>query len=132
MGRSILAVVLGAILAVIAIATVESVSHIVYPPPPGLSPNDMEAVREYMAKIPTGALLMVALAWLVGATVGGWFAAWFARRSPAVCAWIVCGLVLLAGLANLLILPHPTWFWPVGLAAFPLGTLVGLRLAGRA
>ena len=132
MGRSIIAVVLGFIIANVVIMGVHVISTLIYPLPPGFDMHDPEAMRERMSTLPAMAFLWVALAHFLGTAAGAAFAAWMARRSPAVHGLIVGGLVLAGGVANQLMLPHPAWFWPVGLAAFPLGTLVGLRLARRA
>src|SRR5437764_5061548 len=133
MGRNILAVVIGLFLAVIVVSAVESISSLLYPLPPDLNPYDTAAVRDYLAKspLPAGALLIVAAAWFLGAAVGTSFAVWMGRRAPAVPAAVIGGLLLAASVANLLMLPHPAWFWPVGLAASPLGACVGMLLGRR-
>jgi hypothetical protein len=133
MGRNILAVVIGLFLAVIVIMAVEWVSSFLYPLPAGLDPYDAVAMRDHLAKspIPAGALLIVALGWFLGAAVGTWFAVWMGRRAPAVLAAVLGGLILASSVANMLMLPHPSWFWPVGLAASPLGAYVGMLLGRR-
>jgi hypothetical protein len=131
MGRSILAVAIGLVLAFVTIVVVEMVSHLVYPPPPDFDWKNPDAMRELMAKAPAGALLIVALAYLLGTTVGAWFAAWFAPTAPVLHASLVGGLLFVAGIANLFMVPHPAWFWPVALATYPLGVVLGLQFARR-
>jgi hypothetical protein len=126
MGRSILAVVLGLILANVVIIAVHQISSLIHPLPPGFDMSDPKALGDLMANMPPTAFLWVALASFLGTAAGAAFAAWMARRSPAVHACIVGGLVLALGLANLLMVPHPAWFWPVDLAMYPLGAWTGL------
>lgn len=67
MGKSVLAVVLGLILGVVIIFVVEGVSHLLYPPPPGLDINNPKVLKAAMANVPFGALLFVLLAVLATA-----------------------------------------------------------------
>jgi hypothetical protein len=131
MGRNILAVVLGFILANVVIMAVHQISSLIYPLPPGINPFDREQMREVMARMPPMAFMWLALSYFLGTAAGAALAARMARRSPTVPAIIVGGLVLAAGVTNLLMLPHPAWFWPVDLAMYPLGTYVGLLLGRR-
>jgi hypothetical protein len=131
MGRSILAVVVGLILAIVVIAGVHLISSQIYPLPPGLDPYDREAMSDLMTRMPATALLWVAVAHFLGTAAGAAFAAWMARRSPGIHAVIVGGLALAGGVANQLMLPHPAWFWPVDLATYPLGTYVGWLIGHR-
>jgi hypothetical protein len=131
MGRSILAVVVGVVLAHVVIVGIEIIDWVIYPPPPGFDMHDPAAVRQLMATMPAGAFAMVALGYFLGTVVGAWVAARIARRSPVVCAIVVGGVLLALGVVNLLTIPHPAWFWPVSLAAFPLGTWIGLLIGRR-
>lgn len=119
MFRSILAVVLGVIVGVIAVAIVEVIGHALYPPPPDLDASNQEAMKAYIATAPIAVLLFVLLAWVTGAFAGGLVAAWIGRRAPAVHALIIGGFILLAGVATMLIYPHPVWFWIAGMVAVP-------------
>jgi hypothetical protein len=131
MGRSILAVVVGVILANVVIIGVHMISSLIYPLPPDFNRSDHAAMAEMMARMPPMAFLWVALAHFLGTAAGAAFAARVARGSPAVHATIVGGVVLALGVVNLLMLPHPAWFWPVDLATYPLGPWVGLLIGRR-
>jgi hypothetical protein len=131
MGRSILAVVAGVVLANVVIFGIELIAWVIYPPPPGFDMHDPAAVRQLMMTMPAGAFAIVAAAYLLGTVVGAWVAVAISRRSPAACAAVVGGLLLASGVVNLVTIPHPAWFWPVSLAAFPVGTCLGLLLGRR-
>jgi hypothetical protein len=131
MGRSILAVLLGLILANVTIMAIEFAGHSVYPPPAGLDPFNPASVRAFMARMPTGAFLSLLLAWFVGTGVGGFLAARVARRARAPHALIVGGLVMAGAIANMIMIPHPAWFWVLALAAIPGAAYAGAWLANR-
>ena len=128
--RSVLTVLAGAIVAGILIALVEAIGHLVYPPPPGVDPWDRESLRTAMESIPVGALVAVLLAWGVGTFAGSWLAARIAGRAGLAHGMVVGLLMLAAGVANMLMIPHPLWFWGAGVAVFPLTAWLGGRMVG--
>src|SRR5512145_440985 len=81
--RNFLSVAGGVIAGAIIVALVEWVGHRMYAPPAGMDFSDPDAVRAMMKDIPRGALAMVLVAWALGAFVGGWVAAHFAKSFPA-------------------------------------------------
>ena len=130
--RLALAAVAGAVVAVGIISLIESVGHRVYPLPAGIDWSNAEQVRAYVDSLPVGALLFVLAGWVAGALVGGVVAAWIARPRAVLAAAIVGAIVLAASVANLAMIPHPTWFAVVGvagvvLAAFVAGKLMRIR-----
>jgi len=129
--RSVLSVLLGAIVAGVLIACLELLGSKIFPLPPGTDPMDMEAVKAAMANVSMGALLFVLFGWFVGTIAGAWSAARVAGRAPAVHGLIVGVLLLAGGIANMLMLPHPAWFWVLGVAVFVLAAYLGSRLAAR-
>ncbi len=129
--RSVLGIVLGFVLGTAVIAGLETLGHVIYPPAKEVDFHNPEAVKAYMAVIPLGALLFVLLAFAAGAFVGGWVAAWVARRAPALHALIVGGFFLLAGIANLMMIPHPLWFAIVNLLIFLPFAYAGSLLVRR-
>ena len=90
-----------------------------------------EAVRALLADAPPGALLVVALGWVLGSLAGGFVSTWISQRSPVVHALILGGLLTLAGIANNLMLPPPVWFWVLTVIVFLPATYLGARLALR-
>ena len=128
--RTVVAVILGVVSGTLAIALVERTGHQVYPPPEGLDIEDREAVAELVAAAPIGALLFVLAAWGIGAGVGGWISV--RLGSPVPRGPFIVGLVLLAfGVTNMLMIPHPTWFFIAGVLIFLPTALLGGRLAHR-
>ncbi len=128
MVRKIVAGVVGAVVAGFVVFLVETVGSIIYPPPADFDWRNPESVRALLASMPVGAYLLVGFGWFLGTLAGVWLAARLGGRSPAL---VVGGLMLAACLFNLVTLSHPTWFWPLGLAAAPIGTVLGLALGRR-
>jgi predicted MFS family arabinose efflux permease len=111
------------------IAAVELVSHQIYAPPPGVDFSNPEAIRAMMKDIPRGALAMVLVAWGLGAFVGGWVAAHFAASSPLRGSLIVGLVLLLFGVSMMVSIPHPLWFWVVGMILFLPAAHLGGKIA---
>jgi len=130
--RSVLAVLVGLVATFVVIGLLEMLGMLIYPPPAGLDFSKPEAVRAAMATIPTGALVCVLVAQAVGTFSGAWLAAFIARRSPITHALVVGGLALLAGIFNLLSIPHPIWFSVMSiLTSLPVAFAAGRVLRSR-
>ena len=110
MGRKILAVVAGVILAGIVTYAVQKIGQQVYPPPENLDMKNMEAMKEYVATLPMDALLFVLVSYILGSFAGGWLATKIARTSQMHLPLTVGGVQLFFGLINLVMIPHPMWF----------------------
>jgi hypothetical protein len=130
--RSIAAVLAGFLAASLVMMLVEAINgRVLYP---GLAKaaegvKDREAMRALFAGAPTGALMVVIGGWTLGSLMGGWVAARLAGRATTGHAFALGVLLLLAGLANNLMMPPPTWFWIASLAVFLPAAYVGARLA---
>jgi hypothetical protein len=131
MRRKIVAVVLGAVVAVVLIVGIEALGHAVYPPPANLDITDSDAMQAYVMSAPIGALLSVLAAWLVATLVDGLLACFVAREAPLANSAIVGGLVLLGTINNLVSIPHPPWFSATSIVAI-IGTIFVTSRLGSA
>jgi MFS family permease len=131
-GRSILAVLAGVIVGGVLIAAVEAVSSVVYPLPPGVDHHDYESLRQHVEQLPLGAFLFVLAAWAIGTFAGAWVAASLATRARFVHGLVVGAFFLLAGVLNMLMIPHPAWMWAGALLVFVVCSYLGARLAAPA
>lgn len=123
--RSILGVIAGTVSAVAIVLAVETVGHLLYPPPPGTDLSDPAALAKIIDVLPAGALVAVMIAWIAGALGGGAVAAAIARRPWP--AWVVGALMLAGGLWSMVVIPHPVWM-QAGLAP---ATLLPAWIAGQ-
>jgi hypothetical protein len=127
--RSVGSVVAGLVAAFIPIIAAEIFGSIYHPFPPGVDPSDYEACKAHVARFPAWVLAVGAAFWATAPLAGAWLATRLGTaRHPA--HGIVVGALLLglAGL-NMSMLPYPIWFPVVNLLTFPLGTILGVRLA---
>jgi len=131
MVRTILAILVGLITAGVVIALVELIGIQLYPPPPGLNPNDPNAFARSIAAMPAGALGFVVLAWTIGSFAGGYVAGRISRLHPFGAALAVGGCLLAAVAALLLTQPHPLWMNVLGPIAPILGSWLASRLVRR-
>jgi hypothetical protein len=129
--RSVGAVMAGLIVGVIVVGGTEAVTSKLYPLPPGIDSSNMEAVREHVANVPAAALLLVLSGWGIASIVGSWLATRLGPSRHAGHGATVGLLLLSAGVANMMMLPHPAWFWAAALVVFPLCTYLGIRSAGE-
>ena len=125
--RKISAVLLGVLAAFATVTLVEWLGHQVYPLPPGLDFNNPEQVRLFTSNLPLGAFLFVLLGWLLGTLCGGLTACYVAREKPLVFASIIGAVMLAATIANLAMIPHPTWFSIAAIVVIGVGTLLASR-----
>lgn len=125
--RSVLAVVVGVVVAVIVVGLVEAIGHVIFPPPPGIDLADPEALRALISQLPLGAIVLVA--WGLGALVGGVTAALTAGRSYIAHALIVGGIQMAFGILTMLMIPHPLWFVIASFAIVIPSAWLGARLA---
>jgi hypothetical protein len=102
-----------------------------YPPPPGLDFSNKEALRAYVESAPSGALMMVLAAWVVATLAGGLAAGQIARTRPGLVSALIGLVILVAGVANLIMIPHPTWFWVSAVLAIPAAALLASSLTVR-
>ena len=101
---------------------------LIFPMPDGVSWNDSEAINEWIKDLPQSAFILVLVAHVSQAFVGGFVAALIAKRNMMCVAIAVGVLSLAAGIMNLLMIPAPSWLWvemPLYLvAAWVAGKLV--------
>ncbi len=130
MGRDIVAGVLGVLIAVGLVWIVDVTGHAVYPPPANLDYSDEEAMRAYMAALPLGAFLFVGGAWFIAALGGTFAACKIGRAKPKTYALVVGGFILIATVANLMMIPHPLWLSITGIAGIVFAAWLGQKLSG--
>ena len=129
MGKNIAAGVAGIVIAVALVWLVETIGHSVYPPPPDLNFADAEAMRVYVADAPNGAFLFVGGAWFIAALVGTFAACKIGDANPMIYAGVVGGFMLVATVANLIMIPHPLWFSVLAVLGIVIAAWLGMTLA---
>lgn len=126
-GRLILGILAGLVVAWLSIALCEFASVFLHRPPPGVDLRDPRALAAHIDAAPVQAMLLVVIGWSLAAFLGGWVAARIARRRVA--ALVVGAFVVLGVIANNMMIPHPQWMTITGVVLpIPLAWLAA-RLA---
>ena len=129
--RSVGAVLVGLIAAMVFVVGVEALSAWLHPFPPGVDPSDLDALEAHVARYPAGVLLLVVVGWSLGTLLSSWLATRLGSGRHLAHGIVVGSILLVAAVANMLMLPYPIWFWISNLVAFPLCFSLGAYL-GRA
>jgi len=109
--RNICAVLVGLIAGMAFNMALVMLDSLLYPMPEGLEFDDAEGMAIYIESLPLIALLIIMLAHVGQAFVGGLVAASISRTSPMLVAMIVGSLSLLGGIFNMMNMPLPAWMW---------------------
>jgi hypothetical protein len=129
MGRTIAGVVVGVVVAWLAIMLAEFASAPLHPMPAGLDMRDPESVAAFVATLPASALLLVLSGWVLGGLVGGYVAASISRKPRAA---LTVGIVIVLGvIANAVMIPHPMWMTIAGVLLPVPAAWLGAKLATR-
>lgn len=128
MSRSAIAIGVGLLVGVLTMAVIMSIGHALYPHAVDVNPDDKEAFRAAVAQLPLGSLVFVLLAWSLGSMHGGGMAAHLAYNSRVGHGLVVGGVLMLAGIWQLINIPHPTWFAVIGVLLFLPSAWIGAKI----
>lgn len=129
MVKKLIAVIIGLAVAMLLVSVIQKWGHSLYPLPTDMDLADQEFMSDYVANLPWGPLVFVLGSYFAGTLVGGWVAAFIARESPLVIAGFI-GLAVLAGaIANMVIIPHPTWFATAAVIGIIVAVMIAAKLA---
>lgn len=129
--RDILAGVIGVAIAVLIVFLSDELSHMVYPMPAGLDPQDVEVLRPYIASMPIGAFLMIMGGWVVATFVGSVVAGRIGTAKAWIYPTVVGGFIFAATTATLIAIPHPHWFTAVSLTAILVSAWLAYQVAAK-
>jgi hypothetical protein len=129
--RNILAVIAGLFVgSLVNMAIIQLNMRVLFPVPEGVDLRDMEQLTAHMQTLPVTAFLVVMVAHLGQAFVGGWVAARLAAVRPMILAMIVGGVSLAGGISAMLMIDGPGWMaveLPLYLVAAWLAGSIELR-----
>lgn len=127
--KSILAVVAGMAAAFIVIILMEMLSP--FKPSEGLDFKDPAVLATYMKQQPTTAFIYLLVTYFLAALVGGAITNWVARGTKYRPALVTGFGLFVAGVANLIAIPHPLWFSIISSLLYFVGAWVGGKLARK-
>ncbi|WP_452220356.1 hypothetical protein [Lacinutrix salivirga] len=126
--RNILATIIGLVAASLTITIIEKLGIMLFPYPEGAQPQDMEWLKNNTNLIPKGAMVSVIIAHGVGIVVG-MFVAGLISKTSMIPAYVVGGVMLLATVAMLIMIPSPIWYTICDGLGVLIGFLFGKSLA---
>lgn len=124
--RTILGIVAGVVLAFAVLMGLEMAGHVAMPPPAGLDPADPEDLKQMVASASLAAKAWVVFAWFAAVVAGGWLARRISRTGWA--GWVIAGLIVVGGIANIMMIPHPLWMQIAAVAAPLAGGWIVTRM----
>ena len=125
----ILGVVVGMVVAILAIMAGQFGLHALVPMP-AVDMQDPEAVKNLMASAPLTGKLGLAFVYAAATFLGAVVAARLARGRWA--GWAVTTVLLMLTVANFVMLPHPTWLIALCLVAIAGAGWLGARAGAKA
>lgn len=132
MFRRLVAFFIGITIAVVSFTFVEKLNAMLYPIPTNIDPHDLNQMKTYVAHLPSSALLILLLGWTLGSVICGFVIALISKSESRTPAYIAGLFLTTAGIVDLFMVPHPTWFIIIGMAVFIPFTLLGHLIAPKA
>lgn len=125
--RNILAVISGLVVGSTVNMGIIMISGSIIPPPEGVDNTTVEGLKAGMHLFQPKHFLFPFLAHAIGTFAGALLAAIISANRKMLLALVVGAFFLAGGIANILMLPSPTWFTIVDLAGayFPMAFLGG-------
>lgn len=108
--KTVLAIFAGLFTGFILILIVEEWSHRLYPLPAGTDMENISVMREIIQNMPIGAFMMIMLAYALGSFGAGLVTSLLSKEAPLKRSLIVGSILLIGGISNLVLIPHPWWF----------------------
>jgi len=128
--KNILIVISAIVAGMIAMMLGHQISNILLPPPDGMDVSNMESFVANAHKLTTGHWLLALLSHAFGPLVSGFIVARFVVSHHRQILWIVALAWVIAGILNLMSIPHPFWFKITDVLMYVPVTFIGAKLAG--
>ena len=107
--KNVLATIAGFIAASLVVYFIEQLGWKFFPLPETVNPMDPESLKQNIDLIPKGSMIFVIVAHAIGVFCGMVLAGIISKKS-LVPSYIVGGLMIIATIANLIMIPSPMWF----------------------
>jgi hypothetical protein len=131
MARNIIGVIIGIAAAGMVVFFIQSVSSSLFPMPQDLNPSDTEAMKEYVATLPPLAFILLLLSHFFGALAGAAIGSKVASSQQFRISMFIGAFMLLMGVINLTMIPHPAWFMVADMFTYLPGAFIGYKVYER-
>ncbi len=131
--RNVLVVIAGIAVGFIVNMGLVTIGPNIIPPPEGVNPTDMESLKNNIHLFQPKHFIFPFLAHAIGTLAGAYFAARLAASHHMKLALGVGGVFFLLGIIVNVMIPGPTWFKILDIAAayIPMGWLGGKMAMGN-
>jgi hypothetical protein len=129
--RSALVLLSGVVVALLVVMLTDAVVGRAYPLPAGANFSNPESLRQAIAALPVAAFVLLVVGWALAAGAGAYVAAHLATQARVIHGLIVALFMLVATVANLAKIPHPTWMWPAAIILIPIAGWAATRVIGK-
>jgi hypothetical protein len=106
----VMSILVGCSVGIAVIFLMEMVSQMIYPLPEGFTPVTHEDWTRLMEMVPTGAIVMVMIGYLVAGFAAGIVTTVIAKENKLRNSMITAGILTVLGAINAFLIPHPVWF----------------------
>jgi predicted MFS family arabinose efflux permease len=93
--------------------------------------SNPDALKAHVATLPAAAFVIVLAAYAIGTFGGSVVAALIAGRAHLTHALLLGGLLLVLGIVNFVLVPHPAWVVAASVVVYPVAAFLGGTLAAR-
>lgn len=128
--KNILVIILAIAAGMIAMMVGHQISNVILPPPEGMDVSNMESFVANAHKLTTGHWFLALISHAFGPLVSGFIVAKFSATHHRPLLWIVAIAWIIAGVLNLMAIPHPLWFKIADILMYLPMTFVGAKLSG--
>jgi hypothetical protein len=108
---AIVAVIVGLVVGMAANKGFVIINLQMFPLPEGVTWTDEEEIKAWLATLPQSAFILVFIAHLSQAYLGGVVAALIAKQNMMSVALTVGFLSMIGGIMNMMTIPAPAWLW---------------------
>lgn len=109
--RNVAGVVAGILLGSVSNMALISLHTVLFPMPPGTTPDDPEAFKAYIASLPVAAFVIPFLAHFSQVVVGGLVASKVGKAAPWKQVGVIGALTILGSVLTNLSIQPPAWTW---------------------
>ena len=109
MKNRILAIIAGLVIGWVIVGLGDVVTHKLFPAPTDFDYTDKQALKTFIEGLPVAAFVSMILVWAISAFLGGMTTGKIAKSNWKRLCLITGGILLLANVANMFVIPHPTW-----------------------
>lgn len=129
--RTIIAVVIGIVVAMATVTGIEGIRHDLWPAAAGLDPKNIDHVGAIVLAAPFVANAMIVVGWTVGSLLGGFVAGLIAPTGNRF-ATMLPGVLIAVGCAAVgAVVPHTYWMPIAGVILSPLAAWFGAAMGRR-